>query len=54
MLCHRIYDGEEFVAAQRPRYVGFIPGARQTPDPAEVERTIAYWLLASSAVLHQP
>ncbi|ELR22049.1 leucine rich repeat domain containing protein [Acanthamoeba castellanii str. Neff] len=47
----RIYDGEEFVAAQRPPYVGFIPGARQTPDPAEAGRTLAYWLLASSAAL---
>jgi hypothetical protein len=39
------------VAAQRPPYVGFIPGARQTPDPAEAGRTLAYWLLASSAAL---
>lgn len=47
----RIYDGEEFVAAQRPPYVGFIPGARQTPDPAEARQTLAYWLLASSTAL---
>jgi hypothetical protein len=52
--CCRVYDGEEFVAAQRPRYVGFIPGARQTTDPAEAERTIAYWLTAASASFHDP
>lgn len=49
----RIYDGEEFVAAQRPRY-GFVPGARQTPDPAIAGRMIDYWMAIRDASFPPP